>query len=252
MDVVNILLVLGAGVLCGFINVLAGSGSAITLPLLIFLGLPANVANGTNRIAILFQNIAGVASFKKQKIIDTKINIRPVISTVAGSILGANIALKLNDDTMEIIIGFAMLMMLVYVLFKPKKFLEPKQKQLKQKSIFLQIIIFFFIGIYGGMVQAGTGVFLLSALVLNTGVDLVKANGLKILIVLLYTPFALFFFIINNQINYQWGLILAAGSVVGALIASKVAVKWGPKFIRYLLIAVLAFSALKLFGIINF
>lgn len=252
MDWINILLVLGAGILCGFINTLAGSGSAISLPLLIFLGLPANVANGTNRIAIFFQTLAGVTSFKKQKILDTKTNIRPVIAAVAGSILGANIALKLNDNTMEKIIGVVMLIMLVYIIYNPKKFIEPEQKQFKTQNMFLQIIIFFVIGIYGGLVQAGTGVFLLTALVLNAGVDLVKANGLKMLIILIYTPFVLFFFIVNKQINYEWGLILAAGSIVGAVIASKVAVKWGPKFIRYLLIAVLGFSALKLFGIINF
>ncbi len=246
-----VLAVIGVGILVGFINTLAGSGSVISLPLLIWLGLPATVANGTNRIAILFQSITGVAVFKKHKKLDVKKGIAPSISAVAGSIIGANIAVELRDVTMEKLIGVVMVVMLIVVLYKPGKWLEEQQNLQMKKTGILQIIIFFFIGIYGGLIQAGVGIFLLSALVLNVGFDLVKANAIKLLIVALYTPFVLVIFIYHSQVDWTWGLILAAGNIIGAFIASKFAVSWGPKFIRWVLITVMGFSAIDLLGIFD-
>ena len=246
-----VLAVIGVGILVGFINTLAGSGSVISLPLLIWLGLPATVANGTNRIAILFQSITGVAVFKKHKKLDVKKGIAPSISAVAGSIIGANIAVELRDVTMEKLIGVVMVVMLIVVLYKPGKWLEEQQNLQMKKTGILQIIIFFFIGIYGGLIQAGVGIFLLSALVLNVGFDLVKANAIKLLIVALYTPFVLVIFIYHSQVDWTWGLILAAGNIIGAFIASKFAVSWGAKFIRWVLITVMVFSAIDLLGILD-
>lgn len=246
-----VLAVIGVGILVGFINTLAGSGSVISLPLLIWLGLPATVANGTNRIAILFQSITGVAVFKKHKKLDVKKGIAPSISAVVGSIIGANIAVELHDATMEKLIGVVMVVMLIVVLYKPGKWLEEQQNLQLKKTGILQIIIFFFIGIYGGLIQAGVGIFLLSALVLNVGFDLVKANAIKLLIVALYTPFVLVIFIYHSQVDWTWGLILAAGNIIGAFIASKFAVSWGAKFIRWVLITVMVFSAIDLLGILD-
>jgi hypothetical protein len=116
----------------------------------------------------------------------------------------------------------------------------------------LQFIIFFFIGIYGGFIQAGVGLFLLAGLVLGAGVDLVRANALKVFIVLLYTPFALAIFFMNDQVNWKVGLILALGNMLGAFVASRFAVSWGAKFVRYILLAVVLISALKLLGVFSF
>ncbi len=251
MEIGLILAVIGAGILCGFINTLAGSGSVISLPMLIFLGLPPNVANGTNRIAILLQSLTGVLIFKKHKFLDTKRGILPSIAAVIGSVFGARIAIDLDDAMMEKVIGAVMVIMLVVVLYKPKQWLEGKQQEVSSKTSVIQFILFFFIGVYGGFIQAGVGIFLLSALVLGAGMDLVRANAIKLLIVLLYTPFALGVFMYHNQVDYKWGFILAIGNIIGAYIASNFAVSWGPKFIRWVLIAVMVFSALELFGIIN-
>ena len=251
MDWHIILLIVAAGILVGFINTLAGSGSIISLPLLIFLGLPANVANGTNRIAILLQSLTGVLSFKKKKVLDTtKYGLYPTIAAVLGSIIGALIAIDIDKVIMERVIGVVMVIMLFVVLYKPEKWLKEKKTNI-EKPGFLQLVIFFVIGIYGGFIQAGVGIFLLVALVLNAGYDLVRANALKLLIVLLYTPFALLIFILNGQVNWEYGLILSAGNIIGALIATKFAVDWGPKFIRYILIAVIITSSLDLLGIID-
>ena len=110
------------------------------------------------------------------------------------------------------------------------------------------ILIFFFIGIYGGFIQAGVGFFLLAALVLGAGMGLTKAKRLKVAIVAIFTAVALLVFILSGQVNYFIGLILAAGQGVGALIASKFAVSWGPKVVRIVLLVAVLASALKLTG----
>ena len=243
----KILAVIGVGVVAGFINTVAGSGSLLTLPLLMFLGLPANVANGTNRIAILLQNVVGVASFKKQKVLDLKQGWIIGLPAVAGSILGAQIAVSINDAIMEKAIGGLLILMFFLIILKPGRWLNSHEGQPPVKLLF-KIVIFFFIGVYGGFIQAGVGFFLLAGLVLGTGFELVKANALKVFIVFLYTPFALAIFMWNNDVNYVLGFILAIGNMTGALFGARVAVKWGAKAVRVFLLVALFFASLKLMG----
>jgi len=234
--------------LVGFINTLAGSGSVISLPMLIFLGLPANVANGTNRVAILMQNVVGVTSFHRKKKIDYRRGWFPSLIAVAGSLVGANIAVDLNEDLMEKLIGVVMVVMFFVIIYKPNRWIRENQ-EIKPGKWWMQVIVFFLIGIYGGLIQAGVGIFLLSALVLSAGYDLVRANALKLLVVLAYTPFALALYIMNDQVWWTYGLILGAGNMIGAFLATKFALHWGPKYIRYILLVMIVVSALKLFGV---
>ncbi len=236
-----------AGFFSGFINTVAGSGSLITLPLLMALGLPANVANGTNRIGILLQNVVGTASFRRQKVLNFRTSLKLVIPAVAGSVIGAWIAVDLNEQVMERTIGGLLLFMFFIVLWKPSKWLREKQGK-SPFPLWLNGIIFFLIGIYGGFIQAGVGFFLLAGLVLGAGYDLVRANAVKVLIVLLYTPVALAFFIYNHQVNFLYGIILAVGSMLGAWVGAKVAVEKGAKFVRYVLLAAVFIASVKLLG----
>jgi len=246
-----VLAVIGIGFLAGFINTLAGSGSLLTLPLLMFLGLPANVANGTNRIAILLQNVVGVASFKKQKVLDVKHGLWLGIPAVIGSLIGARIAINLNEEIMRKVIGGLLIFMFFIIIYKPDKWIKGMAGEVSAKPGFLQMIIFFFIGIYGGFIQAGAGFFLLAGLVLGAGLDLVRANALKVFIVLLYTPLALVIFMLNDQVDYKLGLILAVGNMLGAFVGARATVSWGPKFVRYVLIIAVFVSAVKLLGIFD-
>jgi hypothetical protein len=239
------------GFVAGFINTLAGSGSLLTLPLLMFLGLPANVANGTNRIAILLQNVVGVSSFKKQKVLDFKHGLWLGIPAVIGSFIGAQIAINLNEDIMRKTIGGLLIVMLFIIIYKPDKWIKGKVGEIDAKPGILQIIIFFFIGIYGGFIQAGVGFFLLAGLVLGAGLDLVRANALKVFIVLLYTPIALGIFMLNDQVDYKLGLILAVGNMLGAFVGAKATVSWGPKFVRYILLIAITVSSIKLLGLFD-
>jgi len=193
MDIswVEILVLVISGVLVGFINTLAGGGSVISLSLLLLLGLPANIANGTNRIAILIQNIAAVGSFKQQKVLDWRKGIKLAIPAILGAIAGAWIAVDLNEALIEKSIAVVMIMMLFIILFKPQRFIKERIDLINKKVSWIQVIIFFFIGMYGGFIQMGVGYFLLAGLVLSAGYELVKANAVKVLIVLVFTIFAL-------------------------------------------------------------
>jgi uncharacterized membrane protein YfcA len=247
-----VLLIIGAGFLAGFINVLAGSGSLITVPLLMFLGLPATVANATNRIMILVTNIVGVASFRQQKVFKLKDSIGLSIPAIFGAIIGAFVAVDISELLMTRIIGGLMVFLLFTIIYKPQKWLKEVDKNMKVKYSFWQYLIMFFIGLYGGFIQIGIGVFLLSGLVLTVGFDLVKANAVKLFIILLYTIFALIIFIYKGQVNFIAGLLLAVGSSIGSFIASRVAIGWGVKFVRIILIIVVIVAAIKFLGIYDF
>jgi len=237
--------VIGAGLLAGFINTLAGSGSLLTLPMLMFIGLPPIVANGTNRIAIMLQSLVGSLGFKKQGVLDMKTGIRLGIPSVIGSIAGALIALIISSKMMEKAVGILLVMMFFIILFRPEVWLKGRAGSLPAKSP-ITFAVFFFIGVYGGFVQAGVGFFLLAGLVVGAGLDLVKANGVKNFLVFLYTPFALVVFMIGHQVDYKAGLILSIGSMTGAWLGSKSAVSWGPVFIRYVLLVAVLVSAVQL------
>lgn len=250
MSLEHILLILGIGVLCGFINTLAGSGSLISLPALMFIGLDPHVANGTNRIGIFFQNIVSSTNFYRKKLLDIKTGFILAFPTILGSIAGAFIVLELPERIIEIIVGVVLFIMLIPMLFNARRWLYGKDISLQKINYPLRITIFFLIGVYGGFIQAGVGIFLLSALVLNAGYDLVKANALKVFINLIFTPFALAVFIIQGQVDWIAGFVLAGGNSLGAYMASSWAVSWGAVFVRYVLIAVIltAGSYLLFFG----
>ena len=247
-----ILAVIGVGFVAGFINTLAGSGSLLTLPMLMFLGLPANVANGTNRIGILFQSIVASGSFKQKKVLDVKVGLWLGIPSVIGAIAGSVWAVNLTDEIMSIFIGILLVVMFFIILYKPDAWIKENAGKIKEKPSVLQILIFFVIGLYGGFIQAGVGFFLLGGLVLGAGYDLVKANAIKVFLTLLFTIPALIVFIINHQVNFLLGIILAVGSMMGAYVGARVAVSWGAKFVRYVLLVAIFGSALKLFGVFEY
>jgi len=245
MEWYQILILIGAGIVAGFINTIAGSGSLLTLPLFMAFGLSAPVANGTNRIGILLQSLVGVWSFKRQDILNFSSALIIGIPSVIGSLIGAMIAVDIDEDAMKTAIGILLILMFFLILLKPNRWIKSHEGN-PPLPLWVQIIVFFLVGMYGGFVQAGVGFFLLAALVLASGFDLIKANALKVLMVLIYTPFSLAIFMINQQVDYKLGFIVAAGSMLGAWIGARMSVKWGPAVVRFILLAVLLIASVKL------
>ncbi|MCU4176401.1 sulfite exporter TauE/SafE family protein [Carboxylicivirga sp. N1Y90] len=243
------LLLIVAGLFAGFINTLAGSGSLITLPLLMFLGLSPHQANATNRVAIFFQTLVAVRNFEKQKTLDIKQNLSLVIPALIGSAVGATLAININEELLNAFIGGLLFVMFFVILFKPERWVKEQAGSVDAKPTFWRIIIFFGIGLYGGFIQAGVGFFLLAGLVLGVGYDLIRANAVKVLIVFCYTALALGIFMWSGQVNYLFGIVLAIGNASGAYIASRYSKQIGTKYIRYILLVAVMLAALKVLGV---
>jgi uncharacterized membrane protein YfcA len=249
MDWLTGILLIVVGLVAGFINTLAGSGSLITLPVLMFMGLPPTVANGTNRIAILLQSLVGVSKFKQKKVFEWKEGTAVLIPAVLGSLLGAMLAVDIDKELMRKFIAGLLVFMFLMLLTNSDRWIKGHEQQMTAKRRIVQYVIFFLIGVYGGFIQAGVGFFLLAGLVLGSGFDLLKSNAVKLLIITVFTPFALVVFAWHYQVNYSYGLVLAVGNISGALVATRVAMRYGTAFIRYFLMAILFFTSLQLFGV---
>lgn len=249
MEWYTYLLIVAGGVLVGFINTLSGNGSVISLPLLIFLGLPANVANGTNRVGIVIQNLVGTTGFYQKKVLDVRGALLLSVPAVIGSLVGAQIAVDLNEEVMQRVIGVVMVIMLILILTRPQRWLHGETMTLKGYPSWKNYITFFAIGLYGGFIQMGAGIFLLSGLVLGLGYNLVRANAVKVAINLAFTVASLLVFQSNGQIEWIPGIALAIGTSFGAWIATRMAVEKGAAWVHRLLVIVVVLSALYLLGV---
>jgi uncharacterized membrane protein YfcA len=244
--IVEIIVLIGVGFIAGSVNTLAGGGSLLTLPILIFLGLPPNVANGTNRIAILFQNIFTTAGFKSKGITTFPFSIYLGISALVGSIIGAQIAVDISGETFNRILAIIMVVIVVYMVFKPKSKQLQIIEQTSGKKMWVSIFIFFFVGIYGGFIQAGVGFIILLVLSSVNNLSLVKSNAVKVMVVLIYTVSAVAVFAYNDKINWKIGLTLAVGNAIGGWLTSRFSVKKGDDLVRKFLIVMVVIFAIKL------
>ncbi len=236
-----------AGVVAGFLNVMAGGGSTLTVPLLIFMGLDPQGANGTNRVAILVQNIAAVISFRQEKYSEFRTSLKMAFFTLPGGLAGAFIAINTPDDVFKIILALVIIGVMLTVAFPSfTKKLKSAGTQGKHDLIYL---VMFLIGFYGGFIQVGVGFIIMAAIHLTLHQTLVRVNMHKVFIVLLYTIPALLVFIISGNIDYMTGLFLAAGNATGGWIAAKVSVKKGEGVIRVVLMIALLIMSLKLIGL---
>lgn len=233
------------GFLCGFINILAGGGSLLTLPVLIFLGLPVAVANGTNRIAIIIQNIAAIVGFKKLNIYSWRVSVLAALPAIIGAIIGANLALDIPEILFKRILGGIMIGVLILILYDPGKRIRAQAGPMTLTRQILFGIGFFFVGVFGGFIQAGVG-FLIIVLMLLAGFDLVVTNAVKVLVVFIFTIAALAVFILHGQVDYLLGTALGVGSAFGGWLGTHVAVKKGHEWVRVFVSVVVVLFALQL------
>lgn len=242
----NLLWLILAGFVAGFVNTVAGGGSLLTLPVLIFLGLPPAVANGTNRIGILLQSFTGAVGYKSKGINTFPFSIYCGVTALFGSLLGAQIAIDIKGETFNRILAIVMIVVVILMVFKNRLKFNVIQERLKGKYLVASCIAFFFLGIYGGFINAGIGFVLLLFLQYYNGLSLVKANAAKVIMVCIYTAAAIVLFIINDKINWTYGLLLAFGNIFGAWISSHIAVKKGDGYIKVFLIIMVSLMAVKL------
>ncbi|MDG2052902.1 MAG: TSUP family transporter [Flavobacteriaceae bacterium] len=239
-------LLIVVGFTVGFINTFAGGGSLLSLPVLIFLGLPPSVANGTNRVAIIFQTAFATAGFKSKGVSTFPFNAYLGASALIGAIIGASIAVDINGAVFNKILAVVMIMVILILVFKPKTNLNDLHERLTGKYLWLGMLAFFFFGIYGGFINAGLGFIIIIFLHFFNHMSLVRANATKVAVVFIYTLSAMVVFVLNGKVNWAVGFVLAIGNSIGAWIASRVSVNKGDGFIKTFLVVIVAIMAIKL------
>ena len=269
------LLAILAGIVAGIINTLAGSGSAVTLPMLVFLGLgarsrqcyqpdrcdhtecgrasrPLPAADGCRLRA------GETGKPRPENILDEdslRFGLWLSAAGMPGALIGAYVATLLDKDAMNLAIGGMLIIVLVTIFFNPTKWLREKSEVRKERPEFFVLLLFFAIGIYGGFIQAGVGVFLVTALVLGVGYTIVHANAVKLIFVLALNIVAFVRLCLVLPWKSIWGIgaLMAVGQSIGAWAAVRfaVTVKDANRWVRYLLIVVVIYSILRFFGLLD-
>ncbi len=243
LDLITGALLVLAGFVAAFINVMAGGGSAVTLIILEPM-LGANVANATNRVAIVFANILGTSNFARRQLVPWKMSFSLLVPTMIGTAAGAWVATRVSNEQMRTAFAVVLIAVALSVLLKPSAWLkeqvEPRLGRWGRAAAFLGI------GFYGGFVQVGVGFLLISGLVLGCGLDLVKGSAAKMFLIACYTALAVGVFALADQINWPVGLVMAIGNCSGAYLGTRVAIQKGARLIRWLLAVASVAVALRI------
>lgn len=233
-----------AGVASGWINVLAGGGSILAVPVMVFLGLPGPVANGTNRIGIIAQNIAAVTGFFRKGFSDFKLSASLAACAALGAFFGANVGVRLDGVWFERTLALIMIGVLIIMITGAGQKTVPAGG--KAKNLILGHILFIGAGFWGGFIQIGVGLIQLPILNRVMGLDLVRANMHKVFVALVFSFVALGVFAANVDIEWGLGISLALGYAVGGWLGASSAISRGEALIKRVFYLALVAMAVKL------
>jgi uncharacterized membrane protein YfcA len=229
-----------AGFAAGLLNVMAGGGSFLLLPLLIGLGLPANVANGTMRVGVITQSTAAILTFRAKGVHTGRLSLRLAPAMLVGALVGSWLATQIADDVFTPVIGVVLIAWAIVLLVKPDRFLRPPDHERPPSA--LTHVLCVLIGSYGGFLQAGVGFPLIALLGGHLGYDLVRANSSKVALTLAFTLVALPVFVLADQIAWTPALVLAAATMFGAWAGVRWQLDKGSELVRWFLVITVAIS----------
>lgn len=245
MELYQIPVVILTGFLAAFLNTVGGGGSLFSVPILTFLGVPITSANATSRVALLFQNFFAVGGFKSKGIeLPWPYSLYLGLSSLGGGLIGAILASRINDEIFNKIFVGVMILSVGLIIFDPFK--SKGAEKLTTKSQVIGSICFFFIGIYGGFVQAGIGFLVIAVLSLVNNLSLVKSNYVKVFAAIIYTAVSVAVFAYEGKIIWLTGFILAIGHALGGWYASRWSVDKGEIWIKRIMIVSIIGMAIKL------
>jgi uncharacterized membrane protein YfcA len=233
------------GVLAGWLNVMAGGGSLLTVPVMLFMGIPGPVANGTNRIAILAQNVSAVASFRRRGFSDFRLSLSLSAAAAVGALGGAAIGVRLDGEWFDRVLALVMVGVLILMATGHDR-VRPVEAGQRPQRLWLGHVLMVGAGFWGGFIQIGVGFILMPILHRVLGLDLVRVNMHKVFIVLVYTIVALAVFASQVELLWWTGLALAAGNATGGWLGAHTTVKHGEILIRRVLYVALTGFIVKL------
>lgn len=249
MEPIYYLIAIFGGLIAGIINTLAGNGSVITLTILTeIMGLPPNVANGTNRIGIWTQCVSGSYSFYKNGKLDFKRAKIFIIPAVLGAILGVSLAVNISNDQFKDVFRYLMLLLLILVILNPKKWMQESQSD-QPLNIWIIAPLFFALGFYGGFIQMGMGIFFLFVMLAVAKYDIIESNAIKVFVIAIYMIVVIAIFQWKGLIDWKIGGIMAIGQTIGGYYTANYASNFPNAKIwayRFLLVA-MAMAIVKMF-----
>lgn len=256
------LLLAGVGCIAGILNVLAGGGSLLIMPIMVFLGIDGAIANGTARVAILGQNVTAIVGFRNKGFSDFRLSLSLAFCALPGTVVGAFLGSKLNNEWFNRVLAGVMLMVLLTMILgrRKKKKTDVAQENpttedadsesqapITQNPHSLKgHLLMVLAGFYGGFIQAGVGFILIAIMHSVMKIDLIRTNMHKVFIVAIYTVAAIGIFAWQDRILWTTGLILMVGMSIGGWIGSNLAVKKGEPFIRAVLYIAIVCLSIKL------
>jgi len=215
-----VLVLLIAGIACGFINTLASSGSAVSLPMLMTLGLPALAANATNRLPVLFGSLMALLTFQAAGKMDWPAAWKIVLPATLGSMVGVYLAETLGNRQLGLVITAAVLVALLLLFTKLKEALAKDYHRLPRITP-LGLLVLFLVGVWLGFIVLDGATYLLLVLILLFGYDLPHANALKVFLAMTTTLVPIVLFARAGDIWWTEGLLLSAGSLLGGYFGAK-------------------------------
>ena len=239
------LLVVIVGFGAAFLNTVGGGGSLFSVPILTFMGIPITVANATSRVALLFQNVFAVGGFRSKGLeLPWPYSLYLGLASLGGGLIGSLVASKMPDAVFTKIFVVVMFLAIILILYDPFK--SKGEEKLDPRSQVTGSICFFFIGIYGGFIQAGIGFLVIAVLSVVNNLSLVRSNYVKVFAAIVYTGVSVIVFALEGKIIWKTGLVLAIGHALGGWIASRWSVSAGEVWIKRVMIISIIGMAIKL------
>lgn len=232
-------LALVAGLACGFLNTAASSGTAVSLPILMLIGLDPVTANATNRIPVLIGALSATSSFHRKKLVPWPLAIRVSLPVTVGALIGAGLAEVIPGRDLGLIITGAVLVALLLLFTKLKQAIESapvREVRYGDK----EILIFLLIGVWLGFIVLDGATYLLLALTLGVSLPLVQSNAVKSAVLVPTSLIAIGVFAMKGNLDWTLGLITGVGAIVGGLLGARLAAhEPAKKWIFRLLVAVI-------------
>lgn len=234
------------GILAGFVNVMAGGGSLLSVPVMVFMGMPGPVANGSNRIAILAQNLTATLTFFKKGYSDFRLSLTLSLCAIPGAIAGAYAGTRLEGIWFNRILALIMIGVMVVMTFRERGDQEAPGSGDKPRNLLAGHLMMVLVGCYGGFIQLGVGFIIMAILNRIMGLNLVLVNMHKTFIIMNYTLAALIVYAFRVDILWALGFCLAAGNSIGGWLGATYTISKGERAIKIVLNIILTIFIIKL------
>lgn len=243
-EIILLVLIFFIGIASGFIGSMVGGGGLISIPFLIFLGLPPQTAIATDRMGVVGLSLGAIPKFWREKKILWKYIPLFVVISLMGAYIGANILLSIDQKILSRLVGIIILTALPLMFLKSDMGIK-SIKETKNKKL-VGYLIYFLIMIYAGFFGGGAGALVFYTLMFFFGFTVIEASATGIVPWLPLSLLSLFIFAIHGIVDYRNGIVLFIGMSLGGYLGASTAIKKGNKWIKSLFGIVVIISGIKL------